>query len=104
MKIKKTMKELISLIPEGKENAVPVSYCATILRLPKREIHRLIRKARVSGCHICSTSDDNKPGYYMPISDAELFEYYQRTSSDALGRLATVDPIRRYLIKKGYTL
>ena len=61
------IREIVSLIPEGKENAVSMSRLAYQVNLSKRELRKAIQYAREGGEIIAG----DEAGYYQPVTPEE---------------------------------
>ena len=92
------MNELIEIIPEGKENAIPARDLANIVNISTRELRAQIEALRRSG-HIIAACNS---GYYIPVNDAELIEYYKAHEKRAMTALVCLKPARKALKGYGY--
>lgn len=84
-------------IPKGKENAVCRPKLADVLHTSKRNVSQLVLNARLDGYIIASDND----GYYIPITDEELENYYKMHRKRAIMELASLKTARREMVRRG---
>ena len=84
---------LLSVIPEGRENARKMRNTADMLNMSERELRRAIMNARKSGEIIASCNN----GYYIPTTKEELQEYYNLAQRRQKSTAVSIAPVRRRL-------
>lgn len=68
-------KRLLRLLKIGKENAVPTSEIATLLKIDVRTIRNLVRNLRLKhGIAIIGGRETGSKGLYIPANDTERLE------------------------------
>lgn len=85
---------LISLIPEGIENAIHQEEIAAQMNINCGMVKSLVKKARISGAAILS----GKRGYWISADDYEKQAFVKMMRKHALSRLKSSKEIRRSLI------
>lgn len=90
MELTQKIREVISLIPEGKENAVSMARLAYQVNLSKRDLRKAIQYARESGEIIAG----DEAGYYQPITAEELRHYYNRAFARATTALNGIQAVK----------
>lgn len=85
--------KLFSILPEGRENAVPMRVLAERLGVDDRALRAAIMRARESGDIIAGDS----AGYYIPTDKAELRRYYHTARKRCLSGLRALQAARRKL-------
>lgn len=93
----KQVEKIVSCMPMGRENAVPMRYIAVILNMSEREVRSTVNEARLAGHMI--VGDDN--GYYLPETDGELLDYYFRLRSHANTTQSVLDAVLIHLRIRG---
>lgn len=68
---------LTETIPEGEQDAVPMSYLAALHHISERKMRKEVEGARRCGILICSSDR----GYFMPETLEEIRDYTQRTKA-----------------------
>ena len=68
-------KTILSLIRDGEENARSMRELSRLCGVSSREVRKMVEVARRDGAIIASSD----AGYYIPVCDEELVEYYRRT-------------------------
>lgn len=68
---------LTETIPEGEQEAVPMSYLASLHHISERKMRKEVEGARRCGILICSSDR----GYFMPETLKEIRDYTQRTKA-----------------------
>ena len=66
---------LLNLIPIGQENAISMKSLARLTDSTIQEIKQWVENARLDGMIVASSQF----GYYIPINEEELVDYYVRT-------------------------
>lgn len=66
---------LLTLIPVGQENAISQKSIARLTDSSLQEVRQWVENARLDGMIIASSQS----GYYIPVDEEELVEYYVRT-------------------------
>ena len=69
---------VLSLLHEGKENAVSAKQLAEILGTSPRAITRKVERLRRGGAPICASSSGDAGGFYIAVDDRELEAYIAR--------------------------
>lgn len=90
---KSQLKNLLALLPEGRENAIPMRELAGRLGVDDRALRAAIMRARESGDIIAGDS----AGYYIPTDKAELRRYYSTARKRCLSGLKALKAARRKL-------
>ena len=85
--------KLLSLLPEGRENAIPMRVLAERLGVDDRALRAAILQAREAGEIIAGDS----AGYYRPADKAELRRYYFAARKRSLSGLKSLKAVRRKL-------
>lgn len=80
LKLTSRQEWVLSLVPEGEENAIHTYELQAITNLGSRELRKIVETLRRSGCVICSTN----AGYFKPASIDELRRHIAR--QDKLSR------------------
>ena len=93
----KQVERIVSCMPTGRENAVPMRYIAVILNMSEREVRSTVNDARLLGHMIIG--DDN--GYYLPETNGELLDYYFRLKSHANTTQSVLDVVLTHLYLRG---
>lgn len=91
------VERIVSCMPMGRENAVPMRYIAVILNMSEREVRSAVNEARLAGHMIIG--DDF--GYYLPETDGELLDYYFRLRSHANTTQSVLDVVLIHLLMRG---
>jgi biotin operon repressor len=84
---------LLSLIPIGQENAISQKSLARLTDSSLQEIRQWVENARLDGMIIASSQF----GYYIPIDEEELVEYYVRTKRRLNTTRNTLTPVIKRL-------
>ena len=87
------LENLLALLPEGRENAIPMKRLADLLGVDPRSLRAAIARAREAGCIIAGDS----AGYYVPADKAELRRYYFAARKRSLSGLKSLKAARRKL-------
>ena len=87
---------LLSMIPDGEENAIAMSQLASFMGISERDVRKLIESARCAGNIIASTS-----GYFIPTTSSELRRYYNRAKSRIRTGAKELEPVRKVLKQLG---
>ena len=87
------MEKLLALLPEGRENAIPMRDLADKLDINQRALRAAILQAREAGEIIAGDS----AGYYRPADKAELRKYYFAARKRSLSGLKSLKAVRRKL-------
>lgn len=87
------MEKLLALLPEGRENAIPMRDLADRLEIDQRALRAAILQAREAGEIIAGDS----AGYYRPADKAELRRYYFAARKRSLSGLKSLKAVRRKL-------
>lgn len=87
------IRELLSLIGEGEENAVHARDLSRFFGLEEREIRRTVERLRRSGAVIASSQN----GYYFPSDARELGEFVRKEERRAKSVFYTLRAARRLL-------
>ena len=66
---------LLSLIPVGEKNAISMKTISKHLDISVQDVRQWVENARLDGMIIASS----QCGYYIPVDEEELMEYYVRT-------------------------
>ncbi len=69
---------VLSLLHEGKENALSARQLAEILGTSPRAITKKVEGLRQCGAPICASSCGDSGGYYIAVDDCELEAYIAR--------------------------
>lgn len=84
---------LLSLIPVGQENAISMKSLARLTDSTLQEIRQWVENARLEGMIIASS----QCGYYIPVDEEELVDYYVRTKRRLNTTKATLVPVIKRL-------
>lgn len=84
---------LLSLIPVGQENAISMKSLARLTDSTLQEIRQWVENARLDGMIIASA----QCGYYIPVDERELFDYYLRTKRRLTTTQKTLVPVAQRL-------
>lgn len=76
-------KKVFNLIPTGKANAKPCSYIANTLHIGKRTVIEVVRKLRLKGFDIGSTTNE---GYYKFKDEKEYLKFMSKYSKEQARR------------------
>ena len=79
-------KKVYQIIPEGKQNAVSMSQLSKILQTDTRQCRKIVSEMRNHGYLIIGDSH----GYYKPVTNEELFRWYQSVKSRAMTGLKSL--------------
>jgi len=93
----KAANTLLDIIPEGEENAVSMKFLSAICETDERTIRKAIFDLRCSGAIIAGTS----AGYYIPVTEQELKDYYTMARSRALSTFRSLKAVRADLKQRG---
>ncbi len=88
-----TSKELLQLLPTGKENAISNDKLQKILCTDRRGVSVQIQRARMEGGLILS----GNAGYYLPANDEEIREFYNIMHRRCISFLQALKPASDYL-------
>lgn len=83
------LKRLMSLIPDGEENAKSMSELSRECGVSPREFRKIIENARRDGMIIASSDS----GYFVPSCEEELNDFYLRTMYRVNTTLDTLRPV-----------
>lgn len=84
---------LLSLIPVGQENAISQKSIARLTDSSLQEVRQWVENARLDGMIIASSQS----GYYIPVDEEELVEYYVRTKRRLNTTKSTLVPVIKKL-------
>lgn len=84
---------LLSLIPIGQENAISMKSLARLTDSTLQEVRQWVENARLSGMIIASSQS----GYYIPVNEEELVDYYVRTKRRLNTTRNTLTPVIKRL-------
>lgn len=84
---------LLSLIPIGEENAISMKSLSKLTDSTLQEIRQWVENARLDGMIVASSQS----GYYIPIDEEELVEYYVRTKRRLNTTKNTLTPVIKRL-------
>lgn len=84
---------LLSLIPIGQENAISMKSLARLTDSSLQEIRQWVENARLDGMIIASSQS----GYYIPVDEEELVDYFLRLTRRAKTTLKTIVPVAHRL-------
>jgi len=84
---------LLALIPTGQENAISMRTLSSLTDSSVQEIRQWVENARLDGMIIASSQS----GYYIPIDEEELVEYYVRTKRRLNTTKDTLSPVIKRL-------
>lgn len=85
--------ELLSLIPTGEENAISMKSLARLTDSSLQDVRQWVENARLDGMIIASSQS----GYYIPVDEEELFDYYIRTKRRLNTTRQTLIPVIKRL-------
>lgn len=88
-KVPPRLKGLMSLIPDGEENAKSMRELSRECGVSPREVRKIIENARRDGMIIASSDS----GYFVPSCEEELNEFYLRTMYRVNTTLDTLRPV-----------
>lgn len=83
------LKKLMSLIPDGEENAKSMRELSRECGVSPREIRKIVENARRDGMIIASSES----GYFVPSCEEELNAFYIRTMYRVNTTLDTLRPV-----------
>lgn len=89
--------KITEFIPDGKDNAISMKDLAVMLGTSKRGVRSLVLAAREHGEPICSTSEGDKGGYYMPLDREEAVAYLRQQTARIKSANAALNGIRKFL-------
>lgn len=84
---------LLNLIPIGQDNAISMSSLSKLTDSSLQETRQWVENARLDGMIIASS----QAGYYIPIDEEELVEYYIRTKRRLDTTKKTLSPVIKRL-------
>lgn len=84
---------LLSLIPVGQENAISQTSLSRLLDCSLQDVRQWVENARLDGMIIASSQF----GYYIPVDEEELRDFYIRTRNRIRTSLQTLVPVARKL-------
>lgn len=84
---------ILLLIPNRKDRAVPMSYVSSLTGIDTRQLRATILQMRIHGLVIAGDSY----GYYIPISEEEIEEYYHLQRGRALTTLRSLQATKSML-------
>lgn len=84
----------------GEDEAISMSELAERMHMNTRQLRKEIERARIAGVIIASS---NK-GYFIPVTDSELINYYVKQNSRNLTGTATIKAVKKKLEGKGYQI
>lgn len=91
-------KNILDLIPFGKENAISQEELAIRMQSDCRTARAAVFNARVRGAVICSTCEgEPTAGYYRPISVAEALPYVNMQRSRIASAKAALRSAEEYI-------
>ena len=88
---------LLTIVPKGRENAIPQWYLASLLNLSVPQVKSLLCQARTEGYFIAGDLE----GYYVPVTLDELHSYYRYMYQGAMTRLRSLEAFRKTLKSYG---
>ena len=97
------VRQVVSAIPEGRENAIPRAELVAALGMNDRTVRACIEAARRDGVFIISIQERGG-GYYRATEPEEIERQYHIDRARALSILARLTPMRRYLRAAGRPL
>ena len=86
-------RQLLDLIPVGRENAIPIRDLASVMNLEPRQLYRQIEYARISGNIIAGTGD----GLFVPDNWFDVEEYVNRSQARIMTSIETLNPSYKLL-------
>lgn len=89
---------VISMIPFGRENAIPRAELANLARMTDRQVRKCIEAARSDGHYIVASPEG---GYYQTQDINEIEYQYRIDRARALAVLKRLKPMRRELKEAG---
>ena len=87
------MKDLKSILPTGKRNAISVRELAAKIGVSERVLRDIVTEGRVKGIVICSSS----AGYYLPANKDEIREFCNFMGKRAKHSFIAIQSARRAL-------
>lgn len=84
------MREIINLIPKGKENAVHLNVLARLADLHPRAVKKIIKDARRNGAPILSGIE----GYWIGTKEEQV-QFLRMMKGQALSRLKTISDMQK---------
>lgn len=84
---------LLSLIPIGQKNAISMKSLARLTDSSLQEVRQWVENARLEGMIIASSQS----GYYIPVDEEELVDYYVRTKRRLNTTKRTLLPVTKRL-------
>lgn len=94
--------ELLQYLPRSKANAIPRQLLAINMDVSDRKLRKIIEKANAAGVIVANGSDGR--GYYLVETVEEGAAYYRQEHRRAISKLVALEPLRKWLIEKGYAL
>lgn len=91
------MISITNFIPKGRENAIFMNELAKNTGLDKRTVRKLVFNARVSGKVICSTSEKDTGGYYLPLNAEKAQPYYRQQLARINSATAALQSVINYI-------
>lgn len=91
--------DIMTFIPQGRENAIPRRELVEILHLPDRTVREMIEQARRQGHLIIN--DGSGVGYYTSEDPDELASQYRRNEHRALSILVQQKHLRKRMKELG---
>lgn len=92
------MVDLLSLIPEGRENAISREDLASLTEMDERKIRREIKKL-ISQGHVILSSSSAK-GYWRSDDTAEIERFIQESDHRRSTEAKTIEALRRLVAKR----
>lgn len=87
--------KIASLLPVGKENAIPTSELVILAGCSSaRELQQYIARERKAGAVICSSTTG---GYFLPANHAEVSEFCKSLENRARNTFIAIQSARRAL-------
>lgn len=89
--------EIITVLPVGKENAVSQKQLAAVLGVSERHLRKIIETERQNGKVICSSSDADENGYFLPANVEEAREFCVTMEKRAKTTLRCLKATRQWI-------
>lgn len=84
---------ILNIVPRGRENALTMREISFVLGITKREVRRLLERARLDGNIIAGTD----AGIFIPETDSELKEYVYRSQARIRSSTKSLSPAVSFL-------
>ena len=93
--------KIVDLLPTGKENAISQKQLAAVLNISERELRKRIEFERRNGAVICSSTDADGSGYYLPQNVEEAQRFYATMQKRTRPTLECLRATRRWIKAAG---